>query len=111
MFGKSELSVVTVLVAYMGGLALGAAVIGRRIDLWQQCGARPGDFLEPSLDSETLVSPTDDRDATFGDIDNDGNTDLLVTYYGQNALYHNLGGGRFEEVTGKAGLPTTGHTF
>ena len=32
VFGTSELAVVTVLVAYMGGLALGAAVIGRRID-------------------------------------------------------------------------------
>jgi len=32
-----------------------------------------------------------------GDYDNDGREDLYVTYYGKNRLYHNLGGGRFED--------------
>jgi len=41
-----------------------------------------------------------------GDFDNDGRTDLLVTYYGQNALYRNSGNGRFEDVSGRAGLET-----
>jgi spermidine synthase len=36
VFGTSELAVVTVLVAYMGGLALGAAVIGRSVDRLQR---------------------------------------------------------------------------
>ena len=39
-----------------------------------------------------------------GDFDNDGFTDLAVTYWGQNALYRNQGGRRFEDVALKAGL-------
>jgi hypothetical protein len=36
------------------------------------------------------------------DYDNDGWPDLYVANYGHNILYHNLGNGRFEEVTAKA---------
>jgi hypothetical protein len=39
-----------------------------------------------------------------GDYDNDGYTDLFVTYWGQNHLYRNLAGKRFEDVTTKAHL-------
>src|SRR6185436_15545718 len=39
-----------------------------------------------------------------GDYANDGALDLFVTYFGRNVLYRNLGGGRFEDVTAKAGL-------
>jgi hypothetical protein len=39
-----------------------------------------------------------------GDYDNDGYTDLFVTYWGQNVLYRNIGGKRFEDVTAKARL-------
>ena len=39
-----------------------------------------------------------------GDYDNDGYTDLFVTYWGQNRLYRNLGGKRFEDVTAAAHL-------
>ena len=39
-----------------------------------------------------------------GDYDNDGYTDLFVTYWGQNALYRNVGGRRFEDVTAKVHL-------
>jgi hypothetical protein len=46
-----------------------------------------------------------------GDYDNDGLTDLLVTYYGWNVLYRNLGGGRFQDVTAKAGLPAQGQRW
>jgi hypothetical protein len=38
------------------------------------------------------------------DYDNDGHRDLLVTYYGQTALYHNQGDGTFEDRTERAGL-------
>ena len=41
-----------------------------------------------------------------GDFDNDGYLDLLVTYWGQNALYRNNGDGTFTDVTAKAGLKT-----
>ncbi len=39
-----------------------------------------------------------------GDYDNDGRTDLFVTYFGSNVLYRNRGGGQFEDVTAAAGL-------
>ena len=43
-----------------------------------------------------------------GDYDNDGYTDLFVTYYGHSRLYHNRGNGTFEDVTAKAGLQSNG---
>ncbi len=39
-----------------------------------------------------------------GDYDNDGRPDLFVTRWRSYALYHNRGGGRYEEVTVRAGL-------
>src|SRR5437660_5636455 len=39
-----------------------------------------------------------------GDYDNDGFTDLYVTSYGHNVLYHNNGDGTFTDVTAKAGV-------
>jgi tetratricopeptide (TPR) repeat protein len=40
-----------------------------------------------------------------GDYDNDGRTDLFVLGYGGHALFHNVDGSRFEDVTAKAGIP------
>ena len=39
-----------------------------------------------------------------GDYDNDGAPDLLLTAVGGSRLFRNLGGGRFVDVTAKAGL-------
>jgi enediyne biosynthesis protein E4 len=39
-----------------------------------------------------------------GDYDNDGRPDLFLTRWGSYSLYHNLGGGRFEDATTRAGL-------
>ena len=39
-----------------------------------------------------------------GDYDNDGYTDLFVTYWGQNHLYRNVNGKRFVDVTAAAHL-------
>jgi len=39
-----------------------------------------------------------------GDYDNDGRPDLFVTRWRSYALYHNLGAGRFEDVTARVGL-------
>ena len=38
------------------------------------------------------------------DYDNDGYSDLFVTYYGHSVLYHNQGDGTFKDVTESAGL-------
>jgi enediyne biosynthesis protein E4 len=38
------------------------------------------------------------------DYDNDGPQDIFVTGFGGNALYHNLGACKFEDVTEKAGV-------
>lgn len=43
-------------------------------------------------------------DALWLDYNNDGRPDLLVVRFGQNQLYENLGGGKFREVTQRAGL-------
>lgn len=44
--------------------------------------------------------------AAWGDYDNDGFLDLLVTSYGQNVLYHNNRDGTFADVTEAARLTT-----
>jgi hypothetical protein len=45
--------------------------------------------------------------ACVADIDNDGDIDLAVTYYGSNRIFRNVGG-KFEDVTKAADLPVTG---
>jgi hypothetical protein len=45
-----------------------------------------------------------------GDYDNDGHTDLLVTYWGDCVLYRNLGNGSFADVSVKSGLAKTART-
>jgi hypothetical protein len=49
--------------------------------------------------------------AAFADVDNDGLPDLFVTTvkFG-NVLFHNLGGGKFKDVTKEAGLDYKGHS-
>ena len=46
-----------------------------------------------------------------GDYDNDGFTDLFITYYGYNSLYRNTGKGTFAETTKHAGLPVAGQRW
>jgi hypothetical protein len=46
--------------------------------------------------------------AVAADYDNDGDSDLFVTFYGQNRLFRNEGDGRFADVTARAGVATTG---
>src|SRR6266852_7210907 len=43
-------------------------------------------------------------DSLWLDFNNDGRPDLLVVRFGQNQLFENLGGGKFRDVTRKAGL-------
>ena len=43
-----------------------------------------------------------------GDFDNDGYTDLFITALGDSRLLRNVGGRRFEDVTGRMGIRTPG---
>ena len=43
-----------------------------------------------------------------GDYDADGWIDLFITYFGRNALYRNVSGRRFADVTARMGLPASG---
>ena len=45
---------------------------------------------------------------TVADYDNDGWLDLLVTNFGPNVLYRNLGNGTFENVAARAGIESPG---
>jgi len=49
-----------------------------------------------------------DMGIATGDYDNDGDTDLFVTGYGGTTLYRNDGGGRFTDVTDRAGAAVDG---
>jgi hypothetical protein len=44
----------------------------------------------------------------IGDYDNDGYSDIYVTSYGKNVLYHNNGDGTFSDVTSKTGVSAGG---
>jgi hypothetical protein len=43
-----------------------------------------------------------------GDYDNDGNDDIYITCVGPNHLFRNLGGGKFVDVTARAGVGDPG---
>ena len=45
---------------------------------------------------------------TVADYDNDGWPDILVTGFGRNVLYRNLGNGRFENVAARVGIGAPG---
>ncbi len=62
----------------------------------------------PANDLASRISPG----ACFLDYDNDGLIDIFLADNGQEggmSLYHNLGNGKFEDVTRKAGIDPTAH--
>jgi hypothetical protein len=68
-----------------------------------------GDLTFTDIAEEAGVARGNDprnatSDALWFDYNNDGRPDLLVVRFGQNQLFENLGGGKFREVTEKAGL-------
>jgi hypothetical protein len=63
-----------------------------------------GHFTEVTASMGLGTTPGWAEGVCAGDYDNDGFTDIFVTYWGQNRLYRNLGGVRFEDVTERAGL-------
>lgn len=65
---------------------------------------RDGTFTDVTMGSGLEHKTGWGQACCVGDFDNDGHDDLFVTYYGQNALYRNLGNGKFVDVTQQAGL-------
>jgi hypothetical protein len=69
---------------------------------------RDGTFTDVTKGSGLELRTGWGQACCVGDYDNDGHDDLFVTYYGQNALYHNNGDGTFVDVTERAGLVQPG---
>jgi hypothetical protein len=62
--------------------------------------------VEGGNDPKSIVA-----DALWLDADNDGRPDLLVARFGTPILYHNLGNGKFKDVSQEAGLTKFGNTI
>ena len=65
---------------------------------------RDGTFIDVTKGSGLEHKTGWGQACCVGDYNNDGQDDLFVTYYGQNALYRNNGNGTFTDLTEKAGL-------
>jgi tetratricopeptide (TPR) repeat protein len=75
------------------------------VDASDQAGLRPHFLNGPQLPDSTSGSSVMGPGACFIDYDNDGKIDLFLSDNGPRngvALYHNLGDGKFEDVTTKA---------
>ncbi len=70
----------------------------------------PSGFLDQTRESG-LASDVTATDCVVADYDHDGKPDVLVLFWKKPAaLFHNDGGGRFSNVTERAGLANTGGT-
>ncbi|MCA9241855.1 MAG: VCBS repeat-containing protein, partial [Planctomycetales bacterium] len=103
-----------------GGVAVFDYNNDGRLDIYQVCHCPPGSFTAAAPnrlweqqadgsfrevpDAAGLADPGFGHGAAVGDIDNDGDLDVLVTNYGPNALYLNEGGKRFRQITQDAGI-------
>lgn len=76
-------------------------------------GQKPTNHLYRNLGGRKFKDVTDSaglsrtgwgQGVCAGDVDNDGFTDLFVTYWGHDVLYRNSGSGTFQDVTEPAGM-------
>lgn len=80
-----------------------------RNQLWKNLGG--GRFEEITAAAGVGMEDQISVGAAFGDYDNDGRPDLFVTTVRHgNRLFHNEGGGRFNEVSRAAGVDHVGHS-
>jgi hypothetical protein len=79
--------------------------IGERVSATNRLyrNGRDGTFADVTADAGLKRSGWG-QGVCAGDFDNDGHTDLFVTYWGRNVLYRNTGDGKFLDVTAAAGL-------
>ena len=78
------------------------------ITLYHQDGNSPAIHFTDITKASGLTTRGWGMAIAVGDYDNDGLSDLYVTGYGHNVLYHNLGNCKFEDVTTKAGVQAGG---
>jgi tetratricopeptide (TPR) repeat protein len=87
-----------------------AAIPVRFVDVTRGSGITTQASTSPSVNLNSFS----DSGACFLDYDNDGRIDLLLTDSGPQGglgLYHNLGNGKLEDVTSKAGLDPALHAI
>ena len=80
----------------------------RFVDVTESAGLRTKSSSVTAKDLASSLAPG----ACFLDYDNDGQIDIFLPDNGKEggmSLYHNLGNGKFEDVTKKAGLDPTLH--
>ena len=77
--------------------------------LWKNLGG--GKFSDITQSSGLNLPDAIGVGCSFADIDNDGLPDLFVTTVRHgNHLFENLGGGKFQDITEKAGVGYVGHS-
>lgn len=76
--------------------------------LWRNLGG--GRFEDITVTAGVGMADRISVAPAFADMDNDGDPDLYVTTVRHgHALFENVGGGRFREITAEAGLAYSGH--
>lgn len=78
-------------------------------ELWKNTGG--GNFQNITATAGVGLTSRICVGAAFADIDNDGDPDLFVTSVRTgNALFENLGGGRFKDISKDGGVDYVGHS-
>ena len=101
-----------------GGIAVFDYDGDGRFDIYQVCHCEPGSFTNPAPNrlfrqqpdgtfqevpgAAGLDDPGFGHGVAVGDIDNDGDIDVYVANFGQNAFYRNEGSGQFVNTTSAA---------